>query len=168
MKVVNSPMASNGNGRRFLWCDCGRSSFIGAMVQAASVKTIDQNSHLFTRILRLVRENDFLKEYGDLGELELDERAGTIPQALLRMNGRFAQEVTKVGPLGATGRIAAMAPTDEECIHTCFLCCLARYPLPEERAFFLRQLEASPNKRGDVVEDVYWTLFNSPEFCWNH
>jgi hypothetical protein len=141
---------------------------IGAMVQAASIKTIDQNSHLVTRLFRLIRESDFVKEYGDLGETELEERTGTIPQALLRMNGRFAEEMSNAGPFNATGRIAGLAASDDECLDISFLCCLARRPTAEERAFYLAELQARPNQRGNVVEDLYWALFNSPEFCWNH
>lgn len=142
---------------------------IGAMCQAASVKTIDQNSHLFTRFLRFIREQDFIKEYGDLGEAELEERSGTIPQALLRMNGRFANEVSNAGPVSASGRIAGMAPTNEMAIELAYLCCLTRRPTAEEQAFFLADLTGDePRPRGQVMEDIFWTLFNSPEFCWNH
>ncbi|TXT22063.1 MAG: hypothetical protein FD138_3778, partial [Planctomycetota bacterium] len=44
---------------------------IGSMLQASSIKTIDQNSHLISRFLKLTRSNDFVQEYGDLGENEL-------------------------------------------------------------------------------------------------
>jgi len=142
---------------------------IGAMCQAASIKTIDQNSHLLTRFLRFIREQDFTREYGDLGELELEERSGTIPQALLRMNGRFANEVSNAGPVSASGRIAGMAPTHEMAIELAYLCCLTRRPTPEEQAFFLADLTGDePRPTGQVMEDIFWTLFNSPEFCWNH
>lgn len=141
---------------------------IGAMIQSSSLKTIDQNSHLFTRLLRLIRENDFLREYGDLGEQELEDRSGTIPQALLRMNGRFAAEVGEANPFTAAGRLVGMAATDADCVNLAYLCCLTRYPTPDEREFFCAELKAHPQQRGQVVEDLYWTLFNSPEFCWNH
>ena len=141
---------------------------IGAMLQAASIKTIDQNSHLFTRIQRFFREQDFVKQYGDLGEQELEDRAGTIPQALLRMNGKFAQEVGEANIVTAAGRITGMAPNDAECINLCFLCCLARYPTAEERDFYKAELKSHRRQRGNIVEDLFWTLFNSPEFCWNH
>ncbi|MDZ4684383.1 MAG: DUF1549 domain-containing protein [Planctomycetaceae bacterium] len=142
---------------------------IGAMAQASSIKTIDQNSHLFTRFLRFIRENDFVRDYGDLGEHELEDHPGTIPQALLRLNGRFAREVADGNPFNASGRIAGMAPTDADAIDISYLCCLARHPTAEERDFFLQEM-TGPNgrERSPVVEDLYWTLFNSPEFCWNH
>ena len=142
---------------------------IGSMVQASSLKTIDQNTHWTGRALRFFRELDFVKQYGDLGDEELTERAGTIPQALLRMNSEFASEWTKSSVFSAAGRIATIAPDDETCLDLCFLVCLTRYPDPEERAVLLRHLERSTgDDRSHVVEDIFWPLFNSPEFCWEH
>jgi hypothetical protein len=142
---------------------------IGAMVQASSIKTVDQNSHWTIRAIRFFRELDFVKEYGDLGDDELTERAGTIPQALLRMNSSFAAEWTKSTMFSAAGRIAGIAPTDEARIDLCFLVCLTRHPTPEELAVLLTQFErVHGEERSKLVEDLFWTLFNGPEFCWNH
>ena len=142
---------------------------IGSMLQASSIKTVDQNSHWSNRAVRFFRELDFVKEYGDLGEDELTERTGTIPQALLRMNSSFAVEWTKGTPFIAAGRIAGMAPGDEACLDLCFLVCLTRRPTPEERSLMRRQLEvAKGDDRSRVVEDIFWSIFNGPEFCWEH
>ena len=142
---------------------------IGAMVQASSIKTVDQNSHWTIRAIRFFRELDFVKEYGDLGDDELTERAGTIPQALLRMNSNFAAEWTKATIFSAAGRIAGIAPDDETCLDLCFLVCLTRHPTPEEGSVMLKQLEGTKGDvRSQVVEDIFWTLFNGPEFSWGH
>lgn len=142
---------------------------IGAMVQSSSIKTIDQNSHLLTRVIKFFRQQDFVRDYGDLGETELEDRSGTIPQALLRMNGEFARDVAKTNPANASGRIAGMAPSHEAAIEIAYLCCLGRRPAPAEVAFFLKVGEENGKvDRAGMVEDVYWTLLNSPEFCWNH
>ena len=142
---------------------------IGALLQASSLTTIDQNSHLISRLIKLTRSNDFVKEYGDLGENELEDRAGTIPQALLRMNGNLVSETIDAKPFTASGRISQMAPDDTKRLELCYLVCLTRRPTPEESAYFLPVLEENrPQRRGLVVEDLYWTLFNSPEFAWNH
>ena len=142
---------------------------IGAMLQASTIKTIDQNSHWVQRALRFFSELNFVKEYGDLGDDELGEHSGTIPQALLRMNGEFARDRSEATPFSATGRIAGMAPDDDTCLDLCFLVCLTRRPTIEERAAILPQLEKSRrNGRTSAVEDVFWTLYNSPEFCWGH
>ncbi len=142
---------------------------IGSMIQGASIKTADRNSHLLFRTIRLFREIDFVKDYGDLGDDEFKDRAGTIPQALLRMNGRFAREMGEAGPANASGRISSMAPTPEKCLEVCFLVCLSRRPTAEEIAVMLPALEsAEKNQYAQVVEDIYWSLFNAPEFSWNH
>lgn len=148
---------------------------IGSMLQASSIKTIDQNSHLISRFLKLTRSNDFVKEYGDLGENELEDRAGTIPQALLRMNGQLTRDATDSSPFSGPGRISVMAKEDRQCLEICFLTCLTRRPNDDEVTELLPLLsDKRPNgkdnfvSRGNRVEDVYWILFNSPEFAWNH
>ncbi len=142
---------------------------IGSILQAASLRTIDQNSHLLVRTLRYFQENDFVKEYGDLGDNELEERAGTISQALLRMNGKLASDALAAGPLNSTSRIATFAGTSEKCLETCYLVALSRRPTQAEADYFLPQIEsAQGGSRSQVVEDIFWSLFNSPEFSWNH
>ena len=85
---------------------------IGSMIQAARLTTIDQNTHLGARALKFFRENDFIQEYGDSGENELEPRSATTSQALLRMNGKLMRELTEVNPATAAGRIALLAPND--------------------------------------------------------
>jgi hypothetical protein len=148
---------------------------IGALLQSSSLTTIDQNSHLISRFLKFTRSNDFVREYGDLGENELEDRTGTIPQALLRMNGNLIHETINSSPFSASGRIAGMARDDRQCLELCFLVCLTRRPTDDEYAGLLPLLsDKRPNgqdnfvSRGSRVEDIYWILFNSPEFAWNH
>lgn len=180
---------------------------IGSMFQAGNVRAIDQNSHLFVRFQKFNNENDFMKQYGDSSEDELLQQTGTIPQALLRMNGKFTRELTQAEPFSAAGQIMNFSENDELVVENCFLACLSRRPNREERAFFLKQLRqgdgspktrtspadevvansdeskidgqpaddeepgAVPQKRfprKQVVRDLFWVLFNSPEFSWNH
>ncbi|MGE3314728.1 MAG: DUF1549 domain-containing protein [Planctomycetaceae bacterium] len=143
---------------------------IGSMLQASSIKTIDQNSHLVKRAVRFFRERDFVNEYGDLGDSELEDHPGTIPQALLRMNGDFTSDSVESGFLGSSGRIARFAGSNTQLLETCYLVCLARRPTEQERAYFIPQLEEASKgeERERTVEDIYWALFNSPEFSWNH
>ena len=142
---------------------------IGAMLQASAIKTIDQNSHWVRRAFRFFQELNFVKEYGDLGDDELADHSGTIPQALLRMNGEFARDRSEGGPFTGPGRIAGMAASADACLDLCFLTCLTRYPTPEERANLVSQLESNEgDSRKNAVEDIYWTLYNSAEFCWGH
>lgn len=144
---------------------------IGSMVQAGNILTIDQNSHLFTRFARFTNENDFLKRYGEIPEDELLQQTGTIPQALLRMNGTFTRDLTKAELLSSVGLILSYSKTDDDIINNCFLACLTRLPTLEERQEFLGGIAAEANSaesRQRAIEDLFWTLFNSPEFSWNH
>ncbi|WP_197440825.1 DUF1549 domain-containing protein [Thalassoglobus neptunius] len=139
---------------------------IGSMIQANNIRTVDQNSHLFVRALKFFRANDFVDEFGDPGAEELQARAGTIPQALLRMNGELSRELTSMNPFFAPGRIAAIAPTPEMQIETVYLCSLTRKPTPQERRYFETMFQESGT--GTAIEDLFWIMFNSPEFSWNH
>ena len=142
---------------------------IGSIIQASWVQTVDQNSHLFVRFQRFTKENDFIKEYGDLGDQELDEQTGTIPQALLRMNSDVTRDAIKSDMMSTSGRIANMCRDDESIVDTAYLICFCRQPTPPERDHFLTQLSGvSKNEKNRVVEDLFWALFNSPEFSWNH
>ncbi|MBI1315100.1 DUF1549 domain-containing protein [bacterium] len=142
---------------------------IGSMIQATWVQTVDQNSHLIVRFMRFTRENGFLNEYGDLGDQELIEQTGTIPQALLRMNSDMTRDSIKSDMMAATNRIAGMCRDDQSIVDTAYLVCVCRKPTPPEREHFLAQLaSASKNEKARVVEDIFWALFNSPEFSWNH
>ncbi len=164
---------------------------ISSLFQAGHIRTIDQNSNPFVRVTKFGNENDFIREYGDLGDDELLQQVGTIPQALLRMNGRFTAELSKVDMLSAPSEIIQFSPDNAAIVDNCFLTCLSRHPSYDERQYFLSLLdstiEAAAGKpksnsdvaeadaaekpkrtRAQVVEDLVWTLFNSPEFSWNH
>jgi hypothetical protein len=139
------------------------------MLQAGSVKTIDRNSNLFVRAVRFFREQDFVRDYGDPGEDELEPRAATVSQALLRMNGNLTGELAEANVFTAVGRIAHAAETDATCLDVLFLICLTRHPTPAERAALLPSLRGiQGDARRRAVEDIVWALFNSEEFAWSH
>lgn len=142
---------------------------IGSLLQSGHVQTIDKNSHLFVRFIRFTKERDFVEAYGDLGDQELVDRAGTISQALLRMNGEITRDAIKMDPLSVSSRIANMCREDHAAIEVSFLACLARRPTDEEAAHFKAMLEDEVHRdRGAKIEDILWSLVNSPEFSWNH
>jgi hypothetical protein len=142
---------------------------IGSILQATSLQTIDQNSHLVMRTIKLFQSGDFVREYGDLGENELADRGGTIPQRLLLMNGNLAGEATNRKPLlSAVNRIDSLSSTNENRVETAYLVCLTRRPTAEETAHFASLMTDNRFERGQITEDMYWVLFNSTEFSWNH
>ena len=142
---------------------------IGSILQCAAIKTVDRNANVLMRAVRFLRESDFVKHYGDFGDTELDERGGTIPQRLLMLNGKLAQELTEPSPFSSSLRIAAMSVNDTECLDFAFLACLTRLPTANERAKLQPQLAGLKGEpRNRLLEDVFWTLINSTEFSWNH
>ena len=145
----------------------GPDQIIGGMVQATSLRTIDRDSHLATRFVRFIRELEFVREYGGPADDRSFALPATIPQALARMNGRFAREMVEANAFTAMGRIAGMADDDDTRLEVAFLVALTRRPSSEEREAFRPLLSSAPT-RGAVLEDVCWTLFNAPEFSWNH
>jgi hypothetical protein len=143
---------------------------VGSLLQAASLQTIDYQSHIVVRFFRQVSENDFVKRYGDLGADEFDERGGTVPQRLIMMNGDLVKERTKENFVAnAATRIAVLAPTDQRAVETAMLAAFTRRPTSEEAKYFENRLAGTVRQdRNDRLEDIYWSLLNSTEFAWNH
>jgi hypothetical protein len=138
-----------------------------AMLQVTSIQAID-SMNVFARSKRLVRHVRFLDEFGRLGENELDERTAGVPQMVLQMNSRFTRQAVTASAFSAAGRISALSRDDSNCLETCFLVCLTRRPTDAERKILQPQLARSRNARARAVEDIFWSLLNSPEFTWNH
>jgi hypothetical protein len=137
--------------------------------QASSLRPLPAGASVFTRTRRELWMRKFIDQYGSLGENELEEQTDSISHVLQRMQGRFTRDQSRAGWTGAAGRIAAIAPDDVACLETCYLVCLTRRPGVAEREHFLAQLrDARLKNRSRVVEDLFWTLFNAPEFGWNH
>lgn len=144
----------------------------GSILQSASLKTLDADSHVLVRTMRFFQQRDFIKNFGDIGEDEFGEVGGTVPQRLLLMNGNLVKERTKDNiVLNAATRIAALAPTTAAAIEIAYLATLTRRPTSEETAYFeakSRQEKPGKLKPSELLEDLFWTLINSTEYSWNH
>lgn len=143
---------------------------VGALLQSASLSTIDYESNILVRIARATGQNDFLARYGDAGADEFDAHGGTVPQRLLMMNGDIVSDKTGDDLLGnAASKIALLAPDDEVAIETALLAVLTRRPVEAERTYFKERLLGSTGQeRTRRLGDLYWTLLNTTEFSWNH
>lgn len=137
---------------------------IMALSQATSLHTIDADAHLLLRTVRFFRSIDFVRDHGRPGD---GAAVATVPQALLRMNGRLTRELVEANAFTAPGRIAGMAADDDAAVELIYLVMLTRRPEPEERSSMRAVLGSAPT-RGRGLEDVCWALFNAAEFAWNH
>lgn len=140
----------------------------GSILQAASIRTINAQSHILLRLVRFGQENEFVTRYGDFGEDEFDGRGGTIPQRLLLMNGKLVRERVAAEIMNSVGRITAMAHQPEQAIETAYLATLSRRPTAEEARHFADTLADPSQSRAQHLEDLFWALINSAEFSWNH
>lgn len=142
---------------------------VGALCQAASLETIDSQSHIVTRFLRFVQTNEFVERYGDPGVSEFEPRGETIPQQLLLQNGQLVRDKTGANPFNAATRLALQARDDAQAVELAYLIVLTRLPTAAEaRHFAARLAEAGRAGRAAALEDLTTTLINSTEFSWNH
>ncbi len=140
-----------------------------AIFQAASLPTLGPQSPWIVRLAYYTGCNEFVGRYGDTGEDEFAVRGGTIPQRLLLMNGKLVREKTKDDLFNGSRRIAELAPDDHKAIEVAYLTVLTRRPSPEELAHFEGRLAGTKGQeRKDRLTDLFWTLFNTTEFSWNH
>jgi hypothetical protein len=142
---------------------------VGGIVQAASLETLDYDTHILKRFVRFAQQKAFVERYGDSGEDEFEARTGTITQRLLMMNGDVVHSRTEGNLFNASARIAALAPDDRAAIEAAYLTVLTRRPTAEELAHFEDRLRGSKGpERAQHLEDLCWVLLNSTEFSWNH
>lgn len=140
----------------------------GAMIQSTSLSTIDRSKHIVIQLTKFGQTLDFVNRYGDPGEDELLEKGETVTQRLLMLNGDMLKERLQ-GPLSSVVKIALLSPDPETMVETIYLAVLTRRPSEELKEHFVRELaERKGERRGEKVQDIYWTLINSAEFAWNH
>ena len=143
----------------------------GSVIQAASLNTIDAETHVLFRIRRDIDVANFVKRYGDSGEDNFEDAGGTIPQRLLLMNGNMITTNTGNNPLiNASTRIGMLAPNNATAVEAAYLSIFTRRPTPAEATHFtgLLATSKSANSRSIAMSDLYWTLMNATEFSWNH
>ncbi len=143
----------------------------GSVIQAASLGTIDAETHVLFRIKRDIDVGNFVKRYGDSGEDTFEDSGGTIPQRLLLMNGNMVSDNTHNNPLvNASTRIGMLAPDHGSAVEAVYLSIFTRRPTEREKSHFTGLLAANKkgNLRNDAMSDLCWTLMNATEFSWNH
>lgn len=114
------------------------------------------------RILKRIAflfENDEMEESADF--------EGTIPQALLMMNGQMTTEGSRTTAATRIKGILAATKDPGERIDAIVLTVLSRPATESERRRFVEFVKASKGA-DDAYQDIFWTLLNSTEFFYNH
>ena len=89
----------------------------------------------------------------------------TLSQALHLLNGDVVQNKIRAGQV--IQHLLAAKKSPEEIIRILFVRCLSRAPAADELEK-LKKLVAGEPKQAEALEDVFWSLLNSREFCFNH
>ena len=110
----------------------------------------------------------FLLNNGEMEEIEAFN--GTVPQALMMINGSMVNDSANHEERGSFLNYVLGKWRDPiERMEYIYLNVLSRLPTAKEKTYFQRYLERSlySNKKL-AYEDLYWVLLNSAEFSLNH
>lgn len=88
---------------------------------------------------------------------------GTIPQALMLMNGRLVENLIDADRNTRLGQLLDEYDSDDDALEELYLLVLSRQPANDELAICHSHI-AEVGDRGEAFEDIFWSLLNSTEF----
>ncbi len=112
----------------------------------------------------------------DEGSRDIDDYSGSIPQALMMLNGRLLNDGTDLGQDNTLKRIITESGNDKlrggldavnYIIEEIFLATLGRPPEKWEASRMKKHVEGESD-RHKAFEDIFWALLNTTEFATNH
>ncbi len=110
----------------------------------------------------------FLLDNGEMEEIEAF--SGTVPQALMMINGHMVNDSADYKEHGTFVNYVLDNWRDtSERVEYMYLTVLSRKPTTKEKTFFQRYIDRSNyTQKSLAYEDLYWVLLNSAEFSLNH
>ena len=93
---------------------------------------------------------------------------GTIPQALMMMNGALVKEATSDQQGSFLYKIATGTMSEPKMIEFLYQAALARKPTGVELDGANALLRGRGGNLAAALQDVWWALLNSNEFILNH
>ncbi len=110
----------------------------------------------------------FLLDNGEMEEIEAFN--GTVPQALMMINGSLVNDSADHTDRGSFVNYVLGKWRDPiERMEYIYLNVLSRLPTSQEKTYFQRYMDRSLYRNKDLAyEDLYWVLLNSAEFSLNH
>ncbi len=132
----------------------------------------EERKNMLRQLERMKREHlkkfVFLLDNGEMEEIEAFN--GTIPQALMMINGNMVNDSTRHEEYGSfVNYVLGKWREPMERMKYIYLNVLSRLPTSKEKTYFQRYLERSLYRNKNLAyEDLYWVLLNSAEFSLNH
>ena len=93
---------------------------------------------------------------------------GTIPQALMMMNGDLVKKAISIDGGTFLGKIAGSTRSPADKINAIYWAALARRPTSAELARANQTLEKNKGNVAAALQDVFWAVLNSNEFILQH
>jgi hypothetical protein len=113
----------------------------------------------------------FIVTFANDEEGELSNFQGTIPQALMMMNGELMANATGGKSGSFLGNLLQSAQRTRDpysyAINRIYLAALSRLPSKTELAHCRDAMSSSPDTI-QIMEDIFWALLNSNEFVLSH
>ncbi len=112
---------------------------------------------------------EFLLIFGGNEQDEPTNFDGSIPQALMMMNGPLVQQALQTGTGGTLHAVLSnkQLRSDRQRIRSLYLASLGRRPSRRESTAAQSMITASNDKMA-AYQDLFWALLNSNEFVFNH
>ena len=132
----------------------------------------EERKDMLRQLERLKREHLkkflFLLDNGEMEEIEAFN--GTIPQALMMINGNMVNDSASHEEYGSfVNYVLEKWRGPVKRMEYIYLNVLSRLPTAKEKTYFRRYLERSLYRNKNLAyEDLYWVLLNSAEFSLNH
>ena len=141
-------------------------------MKGIKMRSSEQRKSMLHRLEGKKREHlkkfTFLLDNGEMEEIEAFN--GTIPQALMMINGNIVNDSASHEEHGSfVNYVLEKWREPMERMEHIYLNVLSRLPTSKEKNYFRRYLERSLYRNKDLAyEDLYWVLLNSAEFSLNH
>ena len=141
-------------------------------MKGIKMRSSEQRKSMLRQLERMKRDHlkrfIFLLDNGEMEEIEAFN--GTIPQALMMMNGDLVNDSASHEEYGSfVHYVLGKWRGPMERMEYIYLNVLSRLPTSKEKTYFQRYLERSLYRNKNLAyEDLYWVLLNSAEFSLNH
>ncbi len=109
----------------------------------------------------------FVQTFDDDEMMEEDTFEGTIPQALMMLNGQVITRGVEPKPGTTLNRILTGGGDAARKIERIFLATLVRKPTAAETERCRKYLEEDPQSKMEAFKDIVWSLINTTEFIVN-